>query len=206
MYAICTLRSGYVSKQNERFLVTKRSRRVVEEMDLQDLELQERNDLIIRASVELLQNVMPTNIVNFLDDSSSVESTEDAVDDFDESRFFLELLQRKQKKIPLKLPQKDVAAKNGAEMAETPRTKGTNLAKKKRAERENQRCIRKNGEATVEMVDMDTDDDDEDGSISDASAASLTLLEIDELEMLAQLNVKPEDIQVILLSISRNFE
>lgn len=178
-------------------------------MDLRQLQLQERNDLIVRASVELLQSVLPTNIFNCLDDDLSSEgSARDAADDFDESRFFYEMLQPKRRTIPLKLPLGKVT-NGGSEgspkrkhtdiAAETPRwnsaQRSAKTAKRNLDARDADTPGRNGGEAVDEIDCMETDDD-EDDLISVGSAASLTLVEIDELEMLSLLNVKPEDIQV----------
>lgn len=195
-----------------------RGREREKKMDLRELETKERNDLIIRASMELIQNVMPTNILNYLDDYSSEESAEDTIDDFDESRFFYELLKHKQrKKIQLKLPKRNTVngnatqsmiSRNGVKSSSKLITRGPNPLAMRRSTRSQlnltklERSFEKEVEDDAdEMFGRNVEDDDADGSISVGSAASLTLAEIDELEMLSQLNVKPEDIQVIMTKI-----
>lgn len=197
------------------------------------MDLNERNKIITRTTVDLLQNFLPTKIWSSIDNSDE-ESNQDT-DDIDEARLFYEMLKSKTASAAEKnAPGPSGGAPRPTKRAAVP-TKIATVPTKKAAVPIKTSAVPVK-KATVppkaapvvpsklprldviirekEVEDpheddelIDTDNDDDDDLISIGSSASMTFFDIFQQEMISDLHLKIEDVQVMLLSqFYRQFE
>lgn len=154
---------------------------------MQEMDLNLRNE-IAKITAELVQNVMPTNMLNCLD--AFDEEPDRATDDTDEDRFFYEMFQKKRRE--------DASNPLNARIEE----KNVFNATQDHNELDTSKSDIGDGDNEMEHDMLETesiDDSDYENTALDIGNA-MTYYEILEEEILNQLNIRTEDIQVSKLN------
>lgn len=147
------------------------------------MDLNLRNE-IVKITADLLQNVMPTNMLGCLDDFG--DEPDRTTDDMDEARLFYEMFQRKRRNDASHKPDTSIEEQHDVNATDD------------RNEFENSKSHDGEGDNEMEndLFEADiADDSDYENTALDIGNA-MTYYEILEQEILNQLNIRTEDIEV----------